>query len=204
VHIFGKDDVVAIVQGAEEIGRRKDHEAMLAQLEIAHHLRMQEAHDVGEHRKGEAGDHFLRHRGPAQDVAALEHKRPQPGLREIRAAGQAVVAAAHDGHVVDLRHRRRPRSPGRWPLPRQAGCAARLAIARCDLERMRTLRTAGTPSAGRSRACPDSCRARSAPSAGRAPPAAPARLKLSWRSADQEQIDASCSVAAIAPSYDFA
>jgi hypothetical protein len=81
VHIFGKDDVVAIVQGAEEIGRRKDHEAMLAQLEIAHHLGMQEAHDVGEHRKGEAGDHFLRHHGPAQDVAALEHKRPQPGLR---------------------------------------------------------------------------------------------------------------------------
>ena len=82
---------------------------MLAQLEVAHDLGVQQAHDVGEHREGKARNHFLRHRGSAQDVAALEHQRAQPGLRQVGAAGQSVVAATDDDHIVHLCHGRRTR-----------------------------------------------------------------------------------------------
>ena len=62
--------------------------------------RVQDAHDVGEDRGAEAGRELLGHGGPAEDVAALQDQHLEPGLGEVAAADEAVVAAADDDRVV--------------------------------------------------------------------------------------------------------
>ena len=104
LHIVRQNDVVVIIERAEEIVGGQDLEAELRELELADHLRVQQAHDVGEDREGEARHDLLGHGGAADDVAALEDERLQPRLGEVGAADQAVVPAADDDRVVDLRH----------------------------------------------------------------------------------------------------
>ncbi len=101
-------------QRREHIGGRQHLEAMALEVEVRDHLQVQQAHQVGEHREGEARHDLLRDRGAADHVAPLQHQRVEPRLCEISTAGEPVVPAADHDRVVFFRHsipQRRPASP---------------------------------------------------------------------------------------------
>jgi hypothetical protein len=104
LHVRAEHDEVVLVERTEEVAGRQHLEAELGQLQFADHLGMQQAHDVGEDREGEAGHDLLRDRRAADHVAALQHQRLDPRLGQVGAAGQTVVATPDDDRVVALGH----------------------------------------------------------------------------------------------------
>src|SRR5579885_17034 len=104
LRIVAEDDVVAIVERAEEVVGGQHFEAELAQLEIGDDARMQEAHHIGEDGGAEARREFLGDGGSADDVPPLQHQHPEPRLGEVAAADEAVMPGADDDRVVLSRH----------------------------------------------------------------------------------------------------
>ena len=70
------------------------------ELEVGDHLGLEHRHHVGGARHALSGPDLLGHACPAQDVAALEHARVEPGAGQISGAGEPVVPAADDDRVV--------------------------------------------------------------------------------------------------------
>jgi hypothetical protein len=84
-----------------EPGLARDHpQPAFGQAEVGHDLGPQHARDVGGRRGANARRDLLGHAGAPDDLAALEHDRPQAGAREVERGGQPVVAPAHDRDVV--------------------------------------------------------------------------------------------------------
>ena len=70
------------------------------QLEVVDDVRPQQAQGVRERREPEARAELLGDGRAADEVAPLEDQRLEPGLREVGAVDEAVVAAADDDGVV--------------------------------------------------------------------------------------------------------
>ena len=102
--IVGEDDVIIARQHAEHVGRRQHLVTVFGEFEIGDDPRVQEAHQIAEDGKLEAGHDLLGHRRAAEHGATLQHQRLQAGAREIGAAGQSVMAASDDDRVIALRH----------------------------------------------------------------------------------------------------
>ncbi|MGY4415722.1 hypothetical protein ACVWW4_007458 [Bradyrhizobium sp. LB7.1] len=97
---FTGEEITAVGRGQEILrAPLDDPQALLGQLEVTGHLRIEQAHGVGSDRIAEARMKLLRDRGPANHLAALDHVHAQAGHREIGRAGQAVVASADDDDV---------------------------------------------------------------------------------------------------------
>ena len=86
----------------QEVGIRPLHDpqAVVRQVQIADHLRVEQAHRVGSDRVAEARMEFLGHRRAAHHAAALEHLHLEAAPGEIAGTGKAVVACADDHGVV--------------------------------------------------------------------------------------------------------
>ncbi len=98
--VLAHQQVVAVLHRAER-GRHQDrHEAVLDEVEVLDDVGPQEAERVRERREPEARPELLGDRRAADQVASLEDERPQPGLGQVGAVGQAVVAATDDDRVV--------------------------------------------------------------------------------------------------------
>ena len=78
---------------------------MARELQLAHDLGPKQRDDVGGDAEPEARHDLLGDGSAAEDVPALEHDDAQPGACQVRAADEAVVAAADDDRVVALLHR---------------------------------------------------------------------------------------------------
>ena len=76
-----------------------DPQAMIVQLQIGDDLRIEQAHGVGRDRIAKTGIKFLRHRGAADHLAALDDFYAQSGHRQIGRAGEAIVPRADDDNV---------------------------------------------------------------------------------------------------------
>ena len=96
---------IAAVGRRQEILRAAldDPQAVIGQLQIADDLRVEQADGVGRDRVAKAGVEFLRDRGAADHLAALDHLHAQSGHRQIGRAGEAVMAGSDDDDV-SLRH----------------------------------------------------------------------------------------------------
>ena len=92
---------IAAIGGRQKILRAAldDPQAVLGQLQVGHDLRIEQADGVGRDRIAEPGMEFLRHRGAADHLAALDHLHAQAGHRQIGRAGEAVMARADDDDV---------------------------------------------------------------------------------------------------------
>jgi hypothetical protein len=102
---------VVVVERRERSVERQDLEAVLRQRELPDDLGAQQGDDVRGHAEPEPGEHLLGHRGPAENVAPLQHDDLEPGPREVRSRHEPVVPAADDHGVVHAviqgRHQRR-------------------------------------------------------------------------------------------------
>ena len=72
------------------------------QLEIADHDRIEQAHGVGCDRVAKARMELLGDRRAADDCILLQHDDAQTRARQIRGAGQPVVASTNDGNVMSV------------------------------------------------------------------------------------------------------
>ena len=72
---------------------------MIGQVQIGDDLGVEQAHGVGRDRIAETRMKFLRYRGAAHDLAALDHFDAQARHREIGRAGEAVMPRADDDDV---------------------------------------------------------------------------------------------------------
>ena len=98
--VLAHQQVVAVLHRAEG-GRHQDrHEAVLDEVEVLDDVGPEQAERVREGGEPEARPELLGDRRAADEVAPLEDERPQPGLGEVGAVGQAVVAATDDDRVV--------------------------------------------------------------------------------------------------------
>ena len=70
------------------------------EFQLANYLRRHQARDVGGGRDLVTGPDFLRHGGAPDSSLALEHEYVGSGPREIGGAGESVVAAPYDDHVM--------------------------------------------------------------------------------------------------------
>jgi hypothetical protein len=77
----------------------EDREAVLGEAQVLLDAGMQQAHGVAGGRVAEAGVEFLGDRGASGDAPAFVQGDPKAGRREVRGAGQAVVARPDDGDV---------------------------------------------------------------------------------------------------------
>src|SRR5258706_9102265 len=102
--IIDAPKVIAVRHRCEGAVEGQDLEPMTREIEFANNLRAQKRDDVGANRKFETGKDFLRHRGAAKHVPALEHQHALAGAREICSVDQAVVAAANYNDVIFLGH----------------------------------------------------------------------------------------------------
>ncbi len=73
---------------------------MLGKMQVAQHLRVQQAHRVAGRGVAKSGVEFLGDRGAADEVAALEDQDLPAGPGEVAGAGEAIVAGAYDDDVV--------------------------------------------------------------------------------------------------------
>src|SRR5438270_13773396 len=73
---------------------------MLRQFHIAHNLWLQRPSGVGQGRAAEAGIELLGDRGPANQLAALQHQRLESRFGQIEGSDQAVVASTDDDYVA--------------------------------------------------------------------------------------------------------
>ena len=107
--VLPEEHVVAVLLRAE--GRRHEdrHEAVLHEVELVDDVRAEQAQRVREGREPEARAELLGDRRAADVAAALEHERPQAGLREVGRVRHPVVAGADDDRVVRPRLARRAR-----------------------------------------------------------------------------------------------
>ena len=98
--ILAHQQVVAVLLRAERRRHQDRHEAVLDQLEVLDDVGPEQAERIRERREPEARPQLLGDRRATDEVAALEDERAQPGLGQVGAVGQAVVAAADDDRVV--------------------------------------------------------------------------------------------------------
>ena len=98
--VLAQPQVVAVLHRAEGGRHQERHEAVLGQLEVLDDVRPEQAQRVREGREPEARAELLGDRRAADEVAALEDQRPEPGLGQVGAVDQAVVAATDDDRVV--------------------------------------------------------------------------------------------------------
>ena len=97
---FAGQQIAAVGRGQEILrAALDDAQAVIGELQIGDDLRVEQADGVGRDRIAEAGMEFLRHRGAADHLAALDHLHAQAGHREIGRAGEAVMARADDDNV---------------------------------------------------------------------------------------------------------
>ena len=97
---FAGQQIAAVGRGQEILrAALDDAQAMLGQFQVRDDLRVEQADGVGRDRIAEAGMEFLRHRGAADHLAALDHLHAQPGHRQIGRAGEAVMPGADDDDV---------------------------------------------------------------------------------------------------------
>jgi hypothetical protein len=100
VTVRPEQQVVAVLHRGER-GRHQDRqETVFDQVEFLDDVRAQQAQRVRERGEVKAGYQFLGDRCAADERAALDDQRPQPGLGQIGAVDQAVVATADDDRVV--------------------------------------------------------------------------------------------------------
>ena len=94
------EEIAAVGRGQEILrAALDDPQAVIGQLQVGDDLRIEQAHGVGRDRIAEAGMKFLRHRGAADHLAALDHLHAQARHREIGRAGEAVMPRADDDDV---------------------------------------------------------------------------------------------------------
>ncbi len=112
---------IAAVGGGEEILRAAfdDPQAVIAELQIRNHFRVQQAHRVGRDRIAKAGMKFLGDRSTTHHLAALDHLHAQSGHREVGRASEAVMPGADDDDVgfCHVRFMYRLRHSGFAPAP---------------------------------------------------------------------------------------
>ena len=100
VVVLAEPQVVAVLHRREGRRHQERHEAVLGQLELVDDVRPQQAERVREGREREARVELLGDRGATDQVAPLEDQRLEPGLGQVGAVDQAVVAATDDDRVV--------------------------------------------------------------------------------------------------------
>jgi len=98
-------ELVAVLHRHPDAVERHDLQAVLRELELADHLRTQEAHHVGEDRELEAGKDLLADRCAAHEVALLQHQRATSRFCEIGGARQPVVTTTNDDCIIRACHR---------------------------------------------------------------------------------------------------
>ena len=98
--VLAEEEVVAVLLRAERRRHEDRHEAVLDEVEVLDDVRPEQAQRVRERREPEPRPELLGDRRAADEVASLEDERPQPGLGQVGAVGQPVVAAADDDRVV--------------------------------------------------------------------------------------------------------
>ena len=104
VGMIGASVEVAIPVRRVGANRWRHLQAVLRKVELANHLRSQQADKVGGN-----GELVARHRRfgqgcAAKDGAAFKDERLQPRLRKVGGGGESVMAAANDDRVVPFRH----------------------------------------------------------------------------------------------------
>src|SRR3954468_16249832 len=104
VRIRPAPEVIAVVHRRDGAFERQYLQSVTRQLEIANDLRSQQADHVRKDRKLETRKNFLGYCGSADEMAALEHDNLAPGAGEVRRRNESIVTAAHDDHVIALRH----------------------------------------------------------------------------------------------------
>ncbi len=77
-----------------------DAQAVVAKLEVADHLRIEQAYRVGCDGVAKTRREGLGHGGAADHIVGLEHDHAEPSPRQIGGAGQRIVPAADQGDVV--------------------------------------------------------------------------------------------------------
>ena len=104
VGMIGASIKVAIPVRRVSANRWRHLQAVLRKVELANHLRSQQAHKVGGNRELVARDRRFGQGCAAKDGAAFKDERLQPRLREVGGGGESVMAAANDDCVVPFRH----------------------------------------------------------------------------------------------------
>ena len=98
--VLAEPQVVAVLHRRERRRHQQRHEAVLGQLEVVDDVRPEQAQGVREGREPEARVELLGDRRAADERAPLEDQRLEPGLGQVGAVDQAVVAATDDDRVV--------------------------------------------------------------------------------------------------------
>ena len=77
-----------------------DHrQALLGELQVGDHLRIEQADGIGRDRVAEAGTKLLRHGGAADHLAPFDHGHAQAFPGQIGRAGQAIMSGPDDDDV---------------------------------------------------------------------------------------------------------
>jgi hypothetical protein len=98
-HITAEHDVAVVADQAEHVGCRQNRETKIAQPKIPDNFRVQQAHDVGKRGGAKARSEFLGNCCTADQRTALEYQHFSSRLREIGAAGEAIVTGTDDNGI---------------------------------------------------------------------------------------------------------
>ena len=98
--VLAEPQVVAVLHRRERRRHQERHEAVLGQLEVVDDVRPEQAQGIREGREPEARVELLGDGRATDERAALEDQRLEPGLGQVGAVDQAVVAATDDDRVV--------------------------------------------------------------------------------------------------------
>ena len=105
VTVLAEQEVIAVLHRREGRVHEQGHEPVPHEVELLDDLRPDEAEPVGEGGEAEPRMELFGDRGAADEVASLEDEGAKPGLREVGAIDEAIVAAADDDGVVLVRVR---------------------------------------------------------------------------------------------------